>query len=62
MNPAPPLTVPQPSTTTQNVTTPLPREPLDLPDHTQLPDSDDNFVKNFQEHPQNIIELLENKG
>jgi hypothetical protein len=27
----------------------------DLPDHTQLPDSDDNFVKNFQEHPQSLI-------
>jgi Uma2 family endonuclease len=24
-------------------------------DHTQLPDSDDNFVKNFQEHPQSVI-------
>jgi Uma2 family endonuclease len=35
----------------------LPVKPLtaDLPDHTQLPDSDDNFVKNFQEHPQSII-------
>lgn len=27
----------------------------DLPDHTQLPDSDGNFVKNFQKHPQSII-------
>ncbi len=27
----------------------------DLPDHTELPDSDDNFVKNFQEHPQSIL-------
>ena len=26
-----------------------------LPDHTHLPDRDDNFVKNFQEHPQSII-------
>ncbi|MFN5398771.1 MAG: Uma2 family endonuclease [Pseudanabaena sp.] len=26
-----------------------------LPDHTQLPDSDGNFVKNFQEHPQSIV-------
>ncbi|QNP29373.1 Uma2 family endonuclease [Cylindrospermopsis curvispora] len=43
----------QPSTTTQNVTPP--REPFNLPDHTQLPDSDDDFVKNFQEHPQSII-------
>ena len=41
----------QPST--QNVTPP--REPFNLPDHTQVPDSDDNFVKNFQEHPQSII-------
>jgi len=28
---------------------------LSLPDHTQLPDSDRNFVKNFQEHPQSIV-------
>ncbi|AFY45159.1 Uma2 family endonuclease [Nostoc sp. PCC 7107] len=28
---------------------------LSLPDHTQLPDSDGNFVKNFQEHPQSIL-------
>ena len=27
----------------------------DLPDHTQLPESDGSFVKNFQEHPQSII-------
>ncbi len=26
-----------------------------LPDHTQLPDSDGTFVKNFQEHPQTIL-------
>ncbi|MGB3191355.1 MAG: hypothetical protein WBB43_18265 [Limnoraphis sp.] len=26
-----------------------------LRDHTQLPDSDGNFVKNFQEHPQSIL-------
>lgn len=32
-------------------------EPFDkpLPDHTQLPDSDGTFVKNFQEHPQSIL-------
>jgi hypothetical protein len=24
-------------------------------DHTQLPDSDGTFVKNFQEHPQSLI-------
>lgn len=26
-----------------------------LPDHTQLPESDGSFVKNFQEHPQSIL-------
>ena len=26
-----------------------------LPDHTQPPDSDGTFVKNFQEHPQSIV-------
>jgi Uma2 family endonuclease len=26
-----------------------------FPDHTQLPDSDGTFVKNFQEHPQSIV-------
>jgi Uma2 family endonuclease len=26
-----------------------------LPDHTQLPESDSSFVKNFQEHPQSIL-------
>ena len=29
--------------------------PITLPDHTQLPDSDGTFVKNFQEHPQSIV-------
>ena len=29
--------------------------PPPLPDHTQLPESDGTFVKNFQEHPQSII-------
>ena len=28
---------------------------LGLPDHTQLPESDGSFVKNFQEHPQSIV-------
>lgn len=28
---------------------------IDSPDHTQLPESDGTFVKNFQEHPQSII-------
>jgi len=27
----------------------------DFPDHTQLPESDGSFVKNFQEHPQSIL-------
>ncbi|MDJ1177801.1 Uma2 family endonuclease [Roseofilum sp. BLCC_M91] len=31
------------------------REITALPDHTQLPDSDGTFVKNFQEHPQSIL-------
>lgn len=26
-----------------------------LPDHTQLPESDGTFVKNFQEHPQSVL-------
>jgi Uma2 family endonuclease len=29
-----------------------------LPDHTQLPESDGMFVKNFQEHPQSILLTL----
>jgi Uma2 family endonuclease len=29
--------------------------PLSLPDHTQLPESDGTFVKNFQEHPQSLL-------
>jgi Uma2 family endonuclease len=29
--------------------------PPAFPDHTQLPDSDGTFVKNFQEHPQCIL-------
>lgn len=28
---------------------------LTFPDHTQLPESDGTFVKNFQEHPQSIL-------
>jgi Uma2 family endonuclease len=28
---------------------------LSLPDHTQLPESDGAFVKNFQEHPQSVL-------
>ena len=30
-------------------------DPVTLPDHTQLPDSDGTFVKNFQEHPQSVL-------
>ena len=33
----------------------IPTTPITLPDHTQLPDSDGTFVKNFQEHPQSIV-------
>src|SRR4028118_1113372 len=29
--------------------------PPAFPNHTQLPDSDGTFVKNFQEHPQSLI-------
>ncbi|MEG4454778.1 Uma2 family endonuclease [Microcoleus sp. N9_A1] len=29
--------------------------PSPFPDHTQLPEEDGTFVKNFQEHPQSII-------
>jgi Uma2 family endonuclease len=29
--------------------------PPPFPDHTQLPESDGTFVKNFQEHPQSIL-------
>ena len=29
--------------------------PPPFPDHTQLPDEDGTFVKNFQEHPQTVI-------
>ena len=29
--------------------------PRAFPDHSQLPDSDGSFVKNFQEHPQSIF-------
>ena len=28
---------------------------LSLPDHTQLPETDGTFVKNFQEHPQSLL-------
>ncbi|HLP90067.1 MAG TPA: Uma2 family endonuclease [Nostocaceae cyanobacterium] len=32
-----------------------PKSGITLPDHTQLPESDGTFVKNFQEHPQSIL-------
>ena len=32
-----------------------PSTPTTLPDHTQLPESDGTFVKNWQEHPQSIL-------
>lgn len=35
--------------------TPATTSALTLPDHTQLPESDGTFVKNFQEHPQSIL-------
>ncbi|NER04708.1 MAG: Uma2 family endonuclease [Okeania sp. SIO3C4] len=38
--------------TETKIQTELPRS---FPDHTQLPESDGSFVKNFQEHPQSII-------
>ncbi|WP_448562567.1 Uma2 family endonuclease [Trichothermofontia sp.] len=34
---------------------PDPLLPTALPDHTQLPESDGTFVKNFQEHPQSLL-------
>jgi Uma2 family endonuclease len=33
----------------------IPPIPISLPDHTQLPESDGTFVKNFQEHPQSLV-------
>ena len=33
----------------------FPELPTTLPDHTQLPESDGTFVKNFQEHPQSLL-------
>ena len=32
--------------------------PPAFPDHTQLPDENSTFVKNFQEHPQGILLTL----
>ena len=44
-----------PVKSTAPTTPPIPATPIILPDHTQLPDSDGTFVKNFQEHPQSIV-------
>jgi Uma2 family endonuclease len=41
-------------TLAQNVLPPV-ELPPQFPDHTQLPESDGSFVKNFQEHPQSLI-------
>lgn len=41
--------------TTTGFSTALTESPTSLPDHTQLPESDGTFVKNFQEHPQSIL-------
>ena len=41
--------------TTIEFSTALPDLPASLPDHTQLPESDGKFVKNFQEHFQSIL-------
>ena len=39
---------------TQSVN-PIVLPPPPFPDHTQLPESDGSFVKNFQEHPQSLV-------
>lgn len=41
--------------TTPSISTVLSDLPTSLPDHTQLPESDGTFVKNFQEHPQSLL-------
>jgi Uma2 family endonuclease len=40
-------------TSTPEIFSPI--TPTNFPDHTQLPESDGTFVKNFQEHPQSIL-------
>jgi len=37
------------------MTSTVPSPNSTLPNHTQLPESDGSFVKNFQEHPQSIL-------
>lgn len=44
-----------PGLETPRLEAPLPDLPSQFPDHTQLPESDGTFVKNFQEHPQSLI-------
>jgi Uma2 family endonuclease len=41
--------------TTTQFSVPISELPTHLPDHTQLPESDGTFVKNFQEHPQSLL-------
>jgi len=41
-------------TLSQNLLAPA-ELPPQFPDHTQLPESDGSFVKNFQEHPQSLM-------
>jgi Uma2 family endonuclease len=50
---SPDVQSPDPESTLQRGDIPTTWQPL--PDHTQLPDSDGTFVKNFQEHPQSIL-------
>jgi Uma2 family endonuclease len=38
-----------------DISPPTSEFPKSLPDHTQLPESDGTFVKNFQEHPQSLL-------
>jgi Uma2 family endonuclease len=38
-----------------SITSPFDPGVTHLPDHTELPESDGTFVKNFQEHPQSIL-------
>jgi len=51
--------------TTQTLVATLPTvhiPQISLPDHTQLPESDGTFVKNFQEHPQSISNRFYNNS
>jgi Uma2 family endonuclease len=44
-----------PQTSSPQTSSPQTISPSSLPDHTQLPESDGTFVKNFQEHPQSLL-------